>query len=301
MKTQNNVVIGCLCAMCCETFYGLSYMFTKQATEVASTFALLGWRFLIALVVMTSLVLIKAVKIDFKGKNLKPLILVALFCPCIYFIAETIGISNTTSSESGVVLACIPVASLVASTLILKKKPSKIQVTGILITLAGVIITVLAVGMSSSLSLVGYMFLVVAVISYSLYCVFVDKAAQFSGAEITFVMLIAGAILCVALALVEAFTNGNVIELIQLPFVETTFLTAILYQGIGCSVIAFFMSNVAIANIGVNRTSSFIGVATVVSILAGAIILGESFTTLQVAGAVVIIIGVYVANMRVKE
>jgi len=301
MKTQNNVVIGCLCAMCCETFYGLSYMFTKQATEVASTFALLGWRFLIALVVMTSLVLIKAVKIDFKGKNLKPLILVALFCPCIYFIAETIGISNTTSSESGVVLACIPVASLVASTLILKKKPSKIQVTGILITLAGVIITVLAVGMSSSLSPVGYMFLVVAVISYSLYCIFVDKAAQFSGAEITFVMLIAGAILCVALALVEAFTNGNVIELIQLPFVETTFLTAILYQGIGCSVIAFFMSNIAIANIGVNRTSSFIGVATVVSILAGAIILGESFTTLQVAGAVVIIIGVYVANMRVKE
>jgi drug/metabolite transporter (DMT)-like permease len=276
-------------------------MFTKQATEVSSAFALLGWRFLIALVVMTSLVLLKAVKIDLKGKNLKTLILVALFCPCIYFIAETIGISNTTSSESGVVLACIPVASLIASTLILKKKPSKIQVTGILITLVGVIVTVLAVGMSSSLSPVGYMFLVVAVISYSLYCVFVDKAAEFSGAEITFVMLIAGAILCVALALVEAITNGTVIALIQLPFVETTFLTAILYQGIGCSVIAFFMSNIAIANIGVNRTSSFIGVATVVSILAGAIILGETFTILQIAGAVVIIIGVYVANMRVKE
>lgn len=276
-------------------------MFTKQATEVSSTFALLGWRFLIALVVMTSLVLLKAVKIDLKGKNLKTLILVALFCPCIYFIAETIGISNTTSSESGVVLACIPVASLIASTLILKKKPSKIQVTGILITLVGVIVTVLAVGISSSLSPVGYMFLVVAVISYSLYCVFVDKAAEFSGAEITFVMLIAGAILCVALALVEAITNGTVIALIQLPFVETTFLTAILYQGIGCSVIAFFMSNIAIANIGVNRTSSFIGVATVVSILAGAVVLGETFTILQIAGAVVIIIGVYVANMRVKE
>jgi drug/metabolite transporter (DMT)-like permease len=250
---------------------------------------------------MTSLVLLKAVKIDLKGKNLKTLILVALFCPCIYFIAETIGISNTTSSESGVVLACIPVASLVASTLILKKKPSKIQVTGILITLVGVIVTVLAVGMSSSLSPVGYMFLVVAVISYSLYCVFVDKAAEFSVAEITFVMLIAGAILCVALALVEAITNGTVIALIQLPFVETTFLTAILYQGIGCSVIAFFMSNIAIANIGVNRTSSFIGVATVVSILAGAVVLGETLTILQIAGAVVIIIGVYVANMRVKE
>ena len=66
---------------------------------------------------------------------MKPLLLVALFSPCIYFIAETIGISNTTSSESGVFLACIPVISLIASTLILKKKPAKIQVAGISITL----------------------------------------------------------------------------------------------------------------------------------------------------------------------
>ena len=41
---------------------------------------------------------------------------------------------------------------------------------------------------------------------------------------------------------------------------------------------SFFMSNVAISRIGVNRTSSFIGVSTVVSIISGALILGESFT-----------------------
>ena len=70
-----------------------------------------------------------------------------------------------------------------------------------------------------------------------------------------------------------------------------------LYQGIGCSVLAFFLSNVAIAKIGVNRTSSFIGVATVVSIIAGAFILKESFTR-QIVGAAVIIIGVYTANAK---
>ena len=60
----------------------------------------------------------------------------------------------------------------------------------------------------------------------------------------------------------------------------------------------FFLSNVAIARIGVNRTSSFIGVATVVSIIAGALILKEQFTVFQVVGAVLIIIGVYTANAR---
>ena len=298
---QNNVILGCLCALGCETLYGLSYMFTKQATEFASAFALLGWRFFVAAVVMTVVVLCGAVKLNLKGKRLKPLLLVALFSPCIYFITETIGISHTTSSESGVFLACIPVVSLIASTLILKKKPAKVQVAGISITLIGVIITVVAVGTSSSLSVIGYALLLIAVISYALYCVFVDKASAFSGAEITYIMLIAGAVLFVTLAIVEAVTTGAVTELISLPFNKGEFLIAILYQGIGCSVVAFFLSNVAIANIGVNRTSSFIGVATVVSIIAGAVILKETFTSMQIVGAVVIIIGVYVANSKIKE
>ena len=301
MAMQNNVILGCLCALGCETLYGLSYMFTKQATEFASAFALLGWRFFVAAVVMTVVVLCGAVKLNLKGKRLKTLLLVALFSPCIYFITETIGISHTTSSESGVFLACIPVVSLIASTLILKKKPAKVQVAGISITLIGVIITVVAVGTSSSLSVIGYALLLIAVISYALYCVFVDKASEFSGAEITYIMLIAGAVLFVTLAIVEAVTTGAVTELISLPFNKGEFLIAILYQGIGCSVVAFFLSHVAIANIGVNRTSSFIGVATVVSIIAGAVILKATFTSMQIVGAVVIIIGVYVANSKIKE
>lgn len=178
--------------------------------------------------------------------------MVALFSPCIYFIAETIGINYTTSSESGVFLACIPVASLTASAAILKKKPSKLQITGILITLIGVTITVFAVGASSSLSVTGYAFLLAAVVSYALYGVYVDKASEFTGAEVTYIMLAAGAALFTILSLTEACLNGNLKELAFLPFTNSHFLAAILYQGVGCSVLAFFMSNVAIAKIGVN-------------------------------------------------
>ena len=74
------------------------------------------------------------------------------------------------------------------------------------------------------------------------------------------------------------------------------FRTAVLYQGVGCSVAAFFLSNAAIAKIGVNKTSSFIGVSTIVSILAGALALGEPLHIGQIVGAVVIVAGVYTAN-----
>lgn len=41
------------------------------------------------------------IKINLKGKDLRPLILVAVFSPCIYFIGETVGINHTTAAESG--------------------------------------------------------------------------------------------------------------------------------------------------------------------------------------------------------
>ena len=295
---RNSLMIGSLCALGCEILYGMSYVFTKQATQSASALSLLGWRCVLAFVVMSILVIIGVIKVDLKGKSIRPLLLVALFSPVIYFIGETVGISNTTASESGVFLACIPVAALIASTLILKKRPSKLQIIGILITLTGVLVTVFAVGATSSFSIVGYASLLMAVVSYALYCVFVDKADSYSGMEITYMMLAAGAIVFSVLALGEAFMNGNAGHLLTLPFKETGFMVAVIYQGIGCSVFAFFLSNVAIAKIGVNRTSSFIGVATVVSIVAGVLLLHENLSIGQIIGAVVIIIGVYTANAK---
>lgn len=250
---------------------------------------------------MSICIFIGLFKIDLKKKSLKALVLVALFNPCVYFIGETIGISHTTASESGVFLACIPVASLGASTFFLKKKPSKNQTLGILITLTGVILTIFAVGLSSSFSIIGYTFLFMAVISYALYSVYVEKAKDYTETEITFIMLVLGAVTFVTLAVTDALLKGNFIELLNLPFKESSFAIAILYQGIGCSIFAFLLANVAIAKIGVNRTSSFIGIATVVSILAGVFFLRESFSIYQTIGVIMIIAGVYTANSKVGK
>jgi len=48
----------------------------------------------------------------------------------------------------------------------------------------------------------------------------------------------------------------------------------------------------------VNRTSSFTWVATVVSIIAGVMVLRENLSLWQIIGAVIIIVGVYTANAK---
>ena len=293
---SKNILVGSLAALGCEILFGISYLFTKQATGQSSALALLGWRFVVALAVMGVLVLLGVVRLKLSGKDIKPLLVVAVFSPALYFIGETFGIRDTTASESGVFLACIPVASLLASALILKEKPTKRQVAGILLALAGVLMTVIAVGAAASLSLSGYAMLLLAVVSYALYSISVRRAQAYTGVEITFVMLAFGALAFGALALGEAMAARDLPGLLRLPFVDMQFLMAVLYQGIGCSVLAFFLSNVAIAKMGVNRTASFIGVSTVVSIAAGVLLLQEPFTPVQMAEAALILAGIYIAN-----
>ena len=231
---DNRVLTGSLCALGCEVLYGLSYLFTKQTAETASPLALLGWRFVVALAAMSLCVALGFIPVRLKGRRLGPLLRVALFCPCLYFIGETVGIRETTVTESGVFLACVPALSLLASTVILKKKPTKRQIIGILVTFLGVMTTVVAVGLSSSLSPVGYAALMLAVVAYALYSVFVDLAADYTGAEITYVMLCSGAAFYGLLALGEAAAHGALSELLTLPARSGTFLAAVLYQGQVC-------------------------------------------------------------------
>lgn len=299
-STAARVTAGRLLALGCETVFGISYIFTKSAADTAGGFALLGWRFLIAAVIMSVCALLGIIKIELKGKDLRPLLRVALFCPCIYFIGETFGISRTSASVSGTFLASIPAVSLIFSSVLLKKKPTALQTAGILITLAGVLVTVYAADAAAGFSVSGCLFLAAGVISYSLYTVFVEKAEGFSGAEITYVMLLAGAAVFVTAAVADGLIHGELTRIAALPFTDRGFLTAVLYQAACCSVIAFFMSNAAIARIGVNGISAFIGVSTVVSILTGVLLLGEPFSAAQIVGAAVIIAGVYTANAGLK-
>ena len=296
----HRILAGCACAVSCETLFGLSYLFTKDALAGASELALLGWRFLAGVIAMAFCAAFGIVKVKLRGRKLGLLFSIALFSPVLYFIGETFGIGRTSASESGAFLACIPVAALSASSIYLKKKPSRIQVIGILVTLCGVLATLAAASARPSFSPFGYAMLLLAVASYAMYSVLVEKAEDCSSAEITFAMLLAGALAFVPAAIAQALMSGGIRHLASLPFDDTRFLAACLYQGIGCSVVAFFLSNAAIARIGVNRAASFLGVSTAVAVLSGVLILGEQFTSWQCAGVALILSGVLIANSTVK-
>lgn len=297
---NSRTAIGIAAAVVTEVLYGLSFVFTKGAVDLVTPAALLAWRFVVALAVLGVLIAARVVRLTLTRRSVRPLLLLALFQPLLYYAAETLGVQRTTASESGIIVAIIPVGVLLASWLILGRRPSRAQVLGILVTFGGVVATVVAGGVRAGFDPLGYLLLLGAVASYSLYAVFAERDTATSGLDKTFAMVAVGALAFGAVAAGEAAAGGRLAELVTLPVSHPELLTSIGYLAVGSSVGAFFCQAVAIANLGSNRYSTFIGLSTLAALIAAGVVLGERLAPLQLVGGAVIMLGVYLANATTR-
>lgn len=291
-------MVGILAALATELLYGVSFVFTKSSLDSVDPVSLLAWRFGIALGAMLLLVATRVIRLRITRDVLRPLLLLAVFQPIIYYAAEAYGIGRTTASESGLIIAAIPVFTLLGSWLILGVAPSRWQSSGILVTFVGVCTTVVIGGLRAGFDVAGYLALLLAVVAYSLYAVFAERFAHARDIDKTFVMVASGAVVFGGVAVVQHLTAGTLPEFLALPANNAPFGWAVLYLGIGPTVGAFFFQNVAIRNLGSNGYATFIGLSTLVTLVTGALVLAERLSPGQLAGGALILAGVYVANYR---
>lgn len=276
-----------------NAIFGFSFLFSKLAMDVAEPFVLLAVRFLTAFVVMHILRTLKIVPCELKGKDLKPLILLGIYQPVIYFICESYGIRETSSSFAGIIIALIPIAGVVLGGLILRERPTAAQMFFSVLSVAGVIVMTAVDGMGT-FQWKGFLFLLGAVLSGAMFSVHSRSIAdKFTAFERTYVMFGIGTAVFVLMA---ALRIGTDVQLWIRPLTNGGFWISILYLACVSSVGAFLLLNKALDVLDVTRSLVFANVTTVISVLAGVLILHEHFSAVQAIGIVMVIIGVYGVN-----
>ncbi len=282
-------------ALFSHIIYGFSFMFSKIALDVSNIFILLSMRFLVAFLVLNLLWVFGVIKLDFKGKRLFGLLAMGFFQPFLYFIFEQYGILYTSSAISGVVIALVPIATMGLSALFLREKPTIRQVTFGILSLIGIVIVSLADGSNGDFTLHGFLLLVGAVVCAGGFNILSRKlSGNFSPFERTYVMMALGFIGFTSIAVVNS-GSGFFTDVIT-AFSNIGFTVAVIYLAVLSSVVAFACYNYSTTHLPVSKTTSFANIITVVSILAGIFILGESFTILQLLACVLIVVGVFGVN-----
>ena len=308
MNNKKMHTMSLVFALLASAIFGMSFMFSKLALEVAKPTVLLAFRFAIAFGAMSLAILVNAIvgkvrgkalfAFSLKGKPVGSLVLLGLIQPVLYFFCENYGILYTSSAVAGTIIAVVPIACILMDVLVLHEKVTRRQVMCAVLCIGGV--ALIYTGGETHISVLGLVLLLMTVGCDAAYYTLSHKAAaKFTAFEVTYVMFTVGMVFFIPAALIQG--AGHMAETF-LPAIQSgSFWGAVIYLGVVSSVVAYFLLNFANAHLTVSEASLFSNVTTVVSVLAGVVLLKEPFGVWQMLGVAVILVCVYAANAPGKK
>lgn len=276
--------------MIAHVFWGFSFFASRKGLDAAHVFVLLSHRFLLSLLLM-SLPALRLIRRPLRGRRVYWLLLLGLAEPVVYFFGEQYGLLHSNTIFSGVMIATIPIVSMLLAVPFLGERPVFGQIAFSLLSVGGVVGIGLLGKSTGSMDWIGVLGLLVAVLSAGAYTLISRGiSGEFSPFERTYVMMAEGAVVFTVLALIRC--RGNLTEYIR-PLSEPSYLTAVLFLSLGCSVISYFLSGYAIGRLSVARETVFANLTTAVSVFAGAVFLREPFSWLSLLCCLLILGGIY--------
>lgn len=269
--------------------WGVSFLGTKTALDYLDPIQVMAVRMAIALITFGAFIVIGSVKLDFKNKPMKNLLMLSIAQPCLYGVFEILGIDITTASESAIILSMVPITVTVLSGVFFREKIKFMTAGFVFLSFFGVIVTVMGDAEISG-KILGYLFLLLAVITAAIYTMLSKQlSGSFGPIEITFVMTIVGFVFFNALNFIMGYGVEAYVLFVQIPELTGT----ILFLGIICSVFAFIAYNHLIATVPAYKASTLtLSVLTVTGVIAGIAFRGDPLTSYKVIGLITILAGV---------
>ena len=279
------------------TIFGFSFLFSRIALDYTTPPTLLAIRFLVAFAVLNLLCLFPKNRLHLRGKPVGKLLLMGFVQPILYYTCENYGIAKTSASFSGILLGTIPVIGLLLGRIFLHEKCTPFRIACAVLSVVGVALT--TVGGETIASPVGTVLLLLAAGSSAYFTVLSRSiSGDFTPFERTYMMFALGSLFFTGLAV---FQNRGDLSALFAPLRIPAVCGSVLYLSVVSSVLAFFLLNYAMQAVSVGTASVFSNFCTVVSLLAGVLLLHESFSVPQIIGICIILLSVFGVSMPEKS
>ena len=273
-------------------FWGLSFVSSKTILNSGvPPMTMVCIRFVIATVILNLLLRHFDPAARLRKKDLIPLAVSGLFGVTIYFFFESRGIRLTSASHASLIIAVIPVVTVIAETILFRTRISLLVILGILLSVVGVVFVVDRPGAAGgSGSLVGDLFMFGACISWVVYIVLSRNLHQrLSEIAITAYQSLFGTAFLIPLALLEMHQ--------WVPITLAAGLN-LAYLAVFCSALSNFLYVYSLSALGPIAVSPYVNLIPVVGVLGGVVLLGESLVWSQIVGGVVILAGVVLVSRQ---
>lgn len=276
-------------------FWGYSFVSTKIVLAELPPITIAFFRQIIASIVLIAVLYAKKLFVKMPVKDLLLLTASSFFGIVLYFIFENTGLKYTTASNGSIIVAAVPIFTLITEYLFYKFKITVRLVLCVAISIFGVVLVIFEQGALdfTSGSTKGNLLMIGAMVAWVIYTIVCKSLTdKYKGIVITAYQMIAGSVL---------FIPFIIPEISQWHGISAYSTFNLIYLAIFCSALSYYLYNYAVKGLGATVSSMFLNLIPVVSIIGGVLVLGEKVSILQISGMLLIMISLFMAGSKQRE
>ena len=262
--------------------WGFEYITAKYALEVIEPLTLTCYKYVVAAVILFLVRTIQRRKFPLQKKHIITLILCALFGQVLYFLAEYNAMDYLPVSMISIILAFVPLLSIILEIFIHKRNPNLFIVLGIITCIIGVAI-IIGVDLDEIFSGrgIGYLLAISCVFCWNAYNYITERLTGiYAPYDLTFLQITTAVLLTLPYALFNPPAPGDI---------DLVVIGSVLFLGGVAGCLGFIIYVIAISAIGPTPCALYSNFLPVSTSVFGWIFLGERLTMLQIFGGVVVI------------
>ena len=293
MSVKNLMVYGIV--ILSMLFWSMTYIWYKIVFEELNPITVMTFRLGISalfLIIFSKIIgkLQIPTKTDFYW-----FILLSIFQPFLYFLAESYGVSLVSSTISAVIISTIPVFTPIVAYLFLNEKISKTNVIGILVSFIGVLMVILGKNLHFEGSVIGILLLFGAVLSTLGYAVIIVRLTKkYNSFTIISWQNLFGWILFLPLFFIFDFKH------FQSANFTATIIVNLLYLALLGSTVAYIFFTYSIKNLGITKASLFANLIPIFTAIFAYYMLNEHLTYFKVFGIFIVVAGLLLSQRTRK-
>jgi drug/metabolite transporter (DMT)-like permease len=272
--------------------WGLSFVSSKTILNAGvPPMTMVCMRYLATTVILNVVLRLREPKTRLARRDVLPLLASGLVGVTVYFFFESRGIKLTSASHASLIVAAIPIFTVLAEMVFFRTRIRALGAAGIALSVAGVVLVVRSRGGAlASGSIAGDLFMFGACFSWVAYILLSKNLhTRLSDLAITAYQSLFGTAFLIPFALTEHR---------QWVPVGLTVVLNLLYLAVFSSAVGNFLYVYALSRLGPIAISPYLNLIPVIGVLGGIVLLGEGITLLQVLGGAVIVAGVLMVNAR---
>ncbi len=290
---ENRNKAGHLCALLTIIIWGTTFISTKILLVDFQPVEILFFRFVMGLLALLT-IYPHRLKTTTKRQELT-FALAGLCGICLYYLLENIALTYTMASNVGVIISVAPFFTAIMSHLFLKEE-GKLRANffiGFVVAMIGIFLISFN-GSKLELNPVGDLLALLAAFVWACYSILTKKISSYGYHTIltTRRVFFYGILFMIPTLFMFDFH----LELSR--FTNPVYLFNIIFLGLGASALCFVSWNLAVKVLGAVKTSIYIYMVPVITVVTSTLILHEQITALSIIGTLLTLAGLFLSERK---